>query len=596
MFPLYKYWPDIILIKESHRNMLHISGLQGEHIMNIQTDIDCILVGYNELDFDAFAGHQQAMSKHSGAYHEVKTNSLFVNGKRLPYMEVINQAITNATGRNPHLNVFETPPLSVNYLRNFLNQRKLHVEAINFFNYEKTRFKDLLHQSPIAVAITTTFYIDNAPIIEVVKFVRKHSPNTKIIVGGPHIYNISCDYDQLTQDYILQEIGADIYITDSQGENTLCQVMYHLRERDDLSRVPNLIYIETEGGLLKRTHRLVEQNDLDQNSIDWQTFSPEELRPITYLRTARSCPFSCSFCNYPTMAGTHVVSSLDVVERELTALREAGTEVIVFIDDTFNVPLPRFKKLLRMMIENDFQFQWVSFLRCGNVDEEALDLMEASGCLGVLLGIESGDQTILNNMNKAVKLKRYRWGIEELKKRNIATFASLICGFPGETEATIRNTIDFINETGPTFFNVQLYYHDRRAPIHHRSAELGIKGGGYSWQHNTMTWQEAATWAQYMFKEIQNSVPLGLYSFSLWGIAYLVAKGITIETIKSFGEITRNLLISGFNDTPVDSSQPEKQLIELFRGVAVKPHAGANGVMDTTVGQSPIPIIPSVSL
>ncbi|MCP5052543.1 MAG: hypothetical protein GY940_35570 [bacterium] len=55
---------------------------------------------------------------------------------------------------------------------------------------------------------------------------------------------------------------------------------------------------------------------------------------------------------------------------------------------------------------------------------------------------------MLKNMNKAAKPERYKWGIQQLKKNNIDSFASLICGFPGETEESIRTTMNFIEETG----------------------------------------------------------------------------------------------------------------------------------------------------
>jgi hypothetical protein len=219
-----------------------------------------------------------------------------------------------------------------------------------------------------------------------------------------------------------------------------------------------------------------------------------------------------------------------------------------------------------MMNANDFNFRWVSFLRCSNVDEEALDLMKDSGCIGVLLGIESGDQRILQLMNKSAKVERYRWGISELNKRGIASFASLICGFPGETEESVNNTIAFIEESKPTFFNVQLYYHDTRAPIQKKAETFGIHGAGYSWSHNTMDWKGAAALAEYMFRSIENSIPLSLYGFSLWGISYLVSKGISMELITEFGRITRPMLLSSFTDDfSVTFKEEEERLMSLFR-------------------------------
>src|SRR5262245_29003515 len=105
-----------------------------------QTMIDCVIVGYNDVDFEAFANQQKSMEARSGAYHEVQTNSVLLDGKRTLYMDLINQAIADATGHNPHLNVFESPALGVCYLQNFLQQRSFNVEAVNFYTYEKEKF------------------------------------------------------------------------------------------------------------------------------------------------------------------------------------------------------------------------------------------------------------------------------------------------------------------------------------------------------------------------------------------------------------------------------------------------------------------------
>jgi p-methyltransferase len=527
---------------------------------------DCILVGYNDVDFDAFASTQQIMARYSGAYHEIKTNSIIWRGRRVPYMELMNQAITVAIGRNPRLSVFEAPLQALCYLGNHLRKQGFSVKLVNFFNHEKDKFRSLLLSGPRAVAITTTFYVDNAPVIELIEFVRKYCPETKVIVGGPHILNLASDHDQDTQKHIFETvIGADIYIIESQGEATLSQLIGQLRGGRPLDVVPNLYY-RSEDGSFRRTERVVENNDLSQNSIDWRSFDKDFLSNIAYVRTARSCPYTCSFCNYPTMAGAYVNSSLEAVENELKGLRERGVTDVVFIDDTFNYPLQRFKRLLRMMIVNEFGFRWVSFLRCSNVDEEAIDLMRQSGCVGVLLGIESGDQRILQLMNKSAKVDRYRWGIAELNKQGIASFASLICGFPGETEESVNNTMSFIEESKPTFYNVQLYYHDERAPIQKQANQFGIRGAGYSWSHNSMDWKTAASLAEFMIRSIESSIPLPLYGFSLWGISYLISKGISMEQIKEFGRITKPILLKGLTeDYCAVFKAEEERLVSLFR-------------------------------
>ncbi len=542
------------------------------------SSIDCVIVGYNDVSFSSFAASQKKMSNHSGAYHEVITNSILLDGRRHTYMDLINRAVERTAGVDPCLSTFASPSLGVCYLQSYLIRRGFSTAAVNFFTQDQERFRQLLADRPRCVAITTTYYVDNTPVQEIVAFVRRHSPQTTIVVGGPHVFNLAADLKPDMLPLVFGMLGADIYVIDSQGEQTLSQVLACLAASRDASRlasVPNLCYRD-ERGKFHLTGRQPENNAMDDNSIDWSLLDRGLISPLVYMRTARSCPFSCSFCNYPTLAGKHVTTGLEKLEAELAYLHSIGTHHLVFVDDTFNVPLPRFKKLLRLMIERQWGFEWISFFRCSNADEEAFDLMAQSGCIGVFLGIESGDQTILKYMDKHATVERYKWGVEQLRARGIVTFASIICGFPGETPETAARSREFLEEAQPTFFNVQLYYHDPRSPIARRAEEFAIKGGGYSWQHRGMDWRQGAELAKGAFRDVRGSVPLSLYNFSIWSLPYLLSKGATMPELVEFGKITRDMLVAGFDDVPKDLSRDERRLNQLISdsGLARRAQAG----------------------
>ena len=257
-----------------------------------------------------------------------------------------------------------------------------------------------------------------------------------------------------------------------------------------MSDVPNIAY--NENGMLHRTATRAENNSLDTNYINWQSFPDEELGTTLQTRTARSCAFKCSFCNYPARAGALSLTSLDVLEQEFDSMRALGNvENLVFIDDTFNVPFPRFKDICRLMIKNNYAFNWFSYFRCSNSDEEAIELMARSGCKGVFLGIESGSPEILTNMNKAATIEKYHKGIELLRKYGIMTFGSFIVGFPGETSQTVQETIDFINEAKPDYFRAQMWYCEPGTPIQNQRSKYQIEGDGFVWTHSTMDSLEA---------------------------------------------------------------------------------------------------------
>jgi radical SAM PhpK family P-methyltransferase len=526
--------------------------------------LECVVLGYNDVDIDTLAKRLQPTRAHSGALRNFETNTIPIDGRRVPYMTLLNQAITEGTGVDPRLHVAELPNLAVSYLTSYLRRKGYGVEYINFFNFERERLARLLTDEPGVVAITTTFYVENGPVSELVRFVRERSPKTKIVVGGPHIYNICSHHDTLTQTMLLREIGADVYVYDSQGEATLARLLGALRPGGDgIASVPNLLYT-TDGKKFQRTPRENEDNNLDENVIDWRSFDPGFYAPTAQMRTARSCAFKCSFCRYPVMAGALNLTSIEVAEQEMRYLREHGVKNLVFIDDTFNVPLPRFKELCRMMIRNKFEFDWFSYFRCGNADDAAFDLMAEAGCRGVFLGIESGDNGVLKNMNKFAKIERYAHGIKKLNERNIVSFASLIVGFPGETEQTIQNTIDFIESSAPTYYRAELYYHDTGAPIQERAAEFGIKSAGYSWRHSTMDWRAGTAAIDRMYRTIKSSTILPLYMFDFWSLPYLVGKGISLQKAKTFTETAQRMLLRSLDDEGADLSSERRALSAMF--------------------------------
>ena len=231
----------------------------------------------------------------------------------------------------------------------------------------------------------------------------------------------------------------------------------------------------------------------------------------------------------------------------------------VFIDDTFNVPFPRFKEICRMMIRKKYNLNWFSYFRCSNSDEEAIDLMAQSGCKGVFLGVESGSPTILTNMNKSATVEKYQKGIEWLRQRGILTFASMITGFPGETETTVQESIDFIRETKPDYYRSQMWYCEPGTPIQNRRDEFKIQGEGFVWNHATMDSLDAMDHIDRMFLTIKESLWLPQWSFDFWIIPYLLGKGITLDQFKQFMSEAHNLLTLEIASLPRQEKSERQQ-------------------------------------
>lgn len=509
--------------------------------------LDCVVIGYNELPFLEYENFLSKYGEESEAYRDLKFSFVNLDGKKFDYPNLLNHVINLSRSDGGKLNPADEfksgdmPNLAAVYLSNFLRRRGFRAEYINLFQYEKEKLIEYLAQDPYCIAITTTFYVVNLPVNEIVGFIRKYNSTVKIVVGGPLIANHARNYQGEAFKTALSDMGADIFVIEGAGELTLAAITGCLKENGSLSHIPNLAYFEKRE--LKRTSPFPENSSLDEYAINWRDFSNEPLGRTIQTRTARSCAFNCSFCNYPTRAGKLTLASVETVEKELDSMREIGSvQNVVFIDDTFNVPLPRFKELCRMMIKNNYRFNWFSYFRCSNSDDEAFDLMAESGCKGVFLGIESGSPTILKNMNKAATVEKYAVGIKQLHERGILTFGSFIIGFPGETAETVKETCDFIKAHKPTYYRAQSWYCEPGTPIDHQREKYGIDGDGFVWKHATMDSLEAMDQIDRLFLSIDNSQWLPQWSFDFWIIPYLHGRGISSNQFKEFMTAANKLL------------------------------------------------------
>lgn len=533
---------------------------------NEKNDLDCIVIGYNEVPFVKYESFLRNYGEEAEAYRDLKFSFVDLGGTKLDYMGLLNHALALAQPEGsvpalPHeeLKSGDIPNLAAVYLTNFLRNNGHQTRYINLFQHEKEKLIAYLADDPLCVAITTTFYVVNLPASEIVEFIREHNPKVKIVIGGPLISNHARNYknaDELKT--ALDDIGADIYVIEGQGELTLSQIVDSLKNDCDLSLVPNIAYLEN--GKLLTTKVIAENNSLDENYIDWRKFQDENLGATIQTRTARSCAFKCSFCNYPTRAGALALTSNEIIEKELDSILELG-EVgnLVFIDDTFNVPFPRFKEVCRLMIKNKYPFNWYSYFRCSNSDEEAIALMAESGCKGVFLGIESGSPTILKNMNKSATIEKYAQGIEWLRQYGIMTFGSFIVGFPGETEATVQETVDFIRETKPDYYRTQMWYCEPGTPIQNQRSDYDINGQGFVWNHRTMDSLEAMDHIDKMFLTIKDSLWLPQWSFDFWTIPYLIGKGISFDLFRELMASAHQMLTLEIASVPEQQKQVMQQ-------------------------------------
>lgn len=526
--------------------------------------LDCLIIGHNDGNFQQAVAKRKAMARSTGAYRDAQINSVRLHGQRLSYMQLFNQVVQQQDTGADEYSAFDPLGLAGLHLASYLHREGLSTVFVGRFRKGDAALDELLASEPLTIAITTTFYFEADPISEVVEYAARRAPSSVIVVGGPFPSQLERAASPDLVDATVKQTGADVVVVDSQGEATLARVVQALKQgggADDLGVIPNLIL--NVDGRITHTPRDPEDNSVETNRIEWSLFDPGALRPLSMIRTALSCPFACSFCSYPIRAGEHRLASVECVEQDLRKLDALGVIYVYFVDDTFNVPAPRFKELCRMMIRNRFRLRWLSYLRCGNMDAEAVDLAAASGCVGALLGIESGDEGVLRLMNKYADPNGYRRAIRRLESSGIMTWALCFVGFPGDSERAVKNTIDLLNDASPSFYATQLWFYDRTTPIHRRAAEFGLTNEGYAWQHNSMSWQDGCGLVEQMLKDVKASQYVPQTGFSFETIFYLMGKGFDLGFLRSFLRIARDLTVASLGDVRTDESLYVRELERL---------------------------------
>jgi len=192
-------------------------------------------------------------------------------------------------------------------------------------------------------------------------------------------------------------------------------------------------------------------------------FNPNALYPMVTLITSRGCPFLCRFCVYPqTMTGRkYRLRSVEDVIEEIRFVRKTFPEVksIFFEDDTLTVNKSRLIAFSEALIKSDVRIPFVANSRI-DLDLETMKVMKAAGCRQLCVGFESGNQEILNEIQKGIKIDRMEAFMENARKAGILIHGCFMIGFPGETHQTVEQTIALALRLNPDtvqFYPVMVY-------------------------------------------------------------------------------------------------------------------------------------------
>ncbi|MFZ5569381.1 MAG: B12-binding domain-containing radical SAM protein [Thermodesulfobacteriota bacterium] len=306
----------------------------------------------------------------------------------------------------------------------------------------------------------------------------------------------------------LAYLGADMGIQ-GEGEDAFVELLNRIEHRADIDGIPGLFTGKTEAPPVHPGSRPGWERHPLPSPANGLNLHPD-FKPETIwlpFQTRRGCPMNCSYCSTAAIEGRRLRKR--PLESVITVLRqyaEAGFEQFFITDNTFNFPLSYAKAFCREILKSRLDIRWQAILYPFGVDDELADLMARSGCVQVSLGFESGSAAVLRAMNKRFTPSMVTEVSRLFKDRGIRRMGFLLLGGPGETRATVMESLAFAEHLQPEMMRftagIRIYPHTELEKIARTEGLLGpeedLLAPRFYLEKSLSEWlpQTAAEWAE----------------------------------------------------------------------------------------------------
>jgi radical SAM superfamily enzyme YgiQ (UPF0313 family) len=343
-----------------------------------------------------------------------------------------------------------SPPLGLMYIRSYLTSNTDHeVRSYNFQIPDAPSVSDfeneLREYRPDLVGITvyTRFWYDACQVASLVKEVL---PGTLVVAGGPQV-DVYPGETLSRSDFDLVVVG--------EGEITFSELVKCLESGDDLKGLQGIWY-KSEDGVLSNPPRPVERNpdrfpfpDRSDFNVTQHRVFTDRWSPAVVMLTSRGCPYRCTFC--PNNDRVYRTRRAEQVVDEMFQCKDLGYRSVDFYDANFSQSKSHVESLCREMIERRVNMPWMCQCRVDSIDKELVQLLASAGCERMQIGVESGNQRILDRIKKRITIEQCRQAFDLAKQAGISTVGNFIIGFPGETLEEAKRTISFAFELDPDY-------------------------------------------------------------------------------------------------------------------------------------------------
>ncbi|MCL6449761.1 MAG: B12-binding domain-containing radical SAM protein [Acetobacteraceae bacterium] len=339
-----------------------------------------------------------------------------------------------------------------------------------------------LQPPPRLVGISLNMSFTEPGAVEAARTVRALLPEAALILGGNHA---TFEHRRLL------DTGVADAVCLYEGETAIVEAVRRLDRGEPLSGCPGLAVREGNGRITVGPQP-EPVHDLDSLPPPARHLLPMHLYDVEQqglVGSARGCPFGCTFCSASAFSGTRVRthSPRRVVEEIASLGTDYGVNKVLFCDDTFVLSRRRLEELCRLLGSSGLGVRWACNTRADSLTRGVAEMLRDSGCTGVLVGIESCTQEVLDRATKGIKVEQAWEAVRNAQAAGLEVYATFIVGLPGETLQSLEASCQFIRTLRPDRVTVSMLTPFPGTAIRERARELGVTILGHDFSRYELT-------------------------------------------------------------------------------------------------------------
>jgi len=349
---------------------------------------------------------------------------------------------------NPNETSAQMPPLGLMYICAVLREGGFKASVIDaeIEKMDNARLETVFKKEKPAIVGVPMFTPTYSQALNVLQIAKNADPDTKTVVGGPHATVLPEVAEHEKVDYVVR----------GEGEMTFLELAnFIIRGIGEKKKIKGISYKDGSKIIHNPDRELIQNLD----ELPWparDTLPIEKYpgvlmpkkHPETQLMGTRGCPFKCAFCSSSIFGKTmRFRNPMNVVDEAEFLIEKYKIKSLYFYDDGLNYRTDWLNTICDEFIKRGLneKIEWKGQVRVnkGFVNQEMLNKMRKAGCWMLAWGIESGNQTVLNNIHKAITLQEVEDAIRMSAKAGIRNFGFFMGGNMTETKETVFDTIRF---------------------------------------------------------------------------------------------------------------------------------------------------------